>query len=196
MIPDMKEIRTFIAVPIESPIRSATKELLRQLQGEGDGIHWVPLENLHLTLKFLGDVDNTMVPEVCQVTRRCCAETPPTELQFAGLGAFPHRNKPRVIWAGIEQGGETFAGLVGRLEVELAKLGFKREPRDWIPHLTLGRARRGPRRPEELQARMERLEDFELGSMTARSVCVFASYLDKHGPSYHVMDTIPLGGES
>ncbi|WP_153556017.1 RNA 2',3'-cyclic phosphodiesterase [Roseimaritima sediminicola] len=188
----MKDIRTFIAVPMEPNVQKAAKELVRKLQDQGDGVRWVPLDNLHLTLKFLGDVDNTMIPRVCQVVRRCCQHVPVTPLHLVGAGGFPDARRPRVVWAGIESGGEVFAQLVAELEEEFAALGFKREPRDWMPHLTLGRTRRGGRHPEQLAQRLAENASRDLGWMQAREVCVYASYLDKHGPSYHVMDTIAL----
>lgn len=192
IVRNMKDIRTFIAVPMEANVQKAAKELVHALQDDGDGVRWIPLDDLHLTLKFLGDVDNTMIPKVCDVVRQCCQDTPATELHVFGAGGFPNAERPRVIWAGIDEGGPVLATLVERLELEFAKLGFKREPRDWVPHLTLGRTRRGGRHPQQLAQRIAARAQFDLGWMEAREIRVYASYLDKRGPSYHVMDTIPL----
>ncbi len=189
----MKDIRTFIAIPIDAKVQSAAKGLVHALQDSGDGVRWVPLDNLHLTLKFLGEVDNTLIPEVCKTVRECCEPTPVTELHVCGVGGFPNAERPRIVWAGIETGGDVLAALVERLEIAFAKLGFKREPRDWMPHLTLGRTRRGGRNPAQLQQRISAHADLDLGWMEATEVRVYASYLDKQGPTYHVMDTIPLG---
>ncbi|QDS91653.1 2',5' RNA ligase family [Roseimaritima multifibrata] len=188
----MKDIRTFIAIPMEPKVQSEARSLVRALEAEGDGVRWVPLDDLHLTLKFLGEVDNTRIHGVCQVVRNCCLETPATELHLTGVGGFPNAERPRIVWAGIADGGPILAALVEKLEIEFAKLGFKREPRDWQPHLTLGRTRRGGRKPAQLQQRIADNADRELGHMIANKVCVYASFLDKHGPTYQVMDTIHL----
>lgn len=189
----MQSIRSFIALPITAAIQKSAATLVRRLSGERDGIKWVPNENLHLTLKFLGDVDNREVPKVCEVLRQCCEGLEPFNLQFRGAGAFPDPARARVVYAGIIQGGDVLTKLVGRLEPALAELGFKPEPRDYIPHLTLGRTRGGSRRAApEIAERIRREAGYDLGSMYAEQVCLYASFLDKAGPTYQVMDTIPL----
>ena len=87
---------------------------------------WVPEDNLHLTLKFLGDVVDRDVPQVCNAIRQCCETISPFELEFEGTGGFPCDDRPRVIWAGITVGGEILVDLVTRLEKDLAKLEFTR----------------------------------------------------------------------
>lgn len=189
----MQTIRSFIAIPITPAIQKSAASLVRRLSGERDGIKWVPGENLHLTLKFLGEVDNREVPQVCDVLRRCCSGIQPFPLQFHGAGAFPDPSRPRVVYAGITEGGDALIELVGRLEPALAELGFKPEPRDYVPHLTLGRTRGGSRRGSpEVGDRIRHEAEFDLGSMTADKVRLYASFLDKSGPTYQVMDTVAL----
>ncbi|WP_164103610.1 RNA 2',3'-cyclic phosphodiesterase [Candidatus Laterigemmans baculatus] len=189
----MQTIRSFIALPITAAIQKSAAGLVRRLSGERDGIKWVPGENLHLTLKFLGEVDNRELPKVCATVRDCCRGIPPFALEFRGAGAFPDPSRPRVVYAGIVEGGEVLRELVGRLEPALADLGFKPEPRDYVPHLTLGRTRGGSRRgAPEVGERIRAAADVELGSMLAEKVCLYASFLDKTGPTYQVMDTIEL----
>lgn len=189
----MQTIRSFIAIPIPTPLRKSAANLVRRLQGERDGIKWVPGDNLHLTLKFLGDVDNREVPQVCQVVRDCCAKIPAFPLEFHGAGAFPNPDRPRVVYAAVREGGEPLSQLVACLETNLAKLGFKPEPRDYVPHMTLGRTRGGSRRGStDLAQRIEAHSDHPLGTMVAEKVLVMASFLDNEGPTYQTMDTIPL----
>lgn len=189
----MQTIRSFIALPITAAVQKSATALVRRLSGERDGIKWVPGENLHLTLKFLGEVDNRELPKVCETVRDCCRGIEPFALQFRGAGAFPDPARPRVVYAGIIQGGDSLIELVGRLEPALADLGFKPEPRDYVPHLTLGRTRGGSRRGSpEVADRIRAEADYDLGSMLAEKVCLYASFLDKAGPTYQVMDTIEL----
>lgn len=190
----MHTIRSFIAIPLSPEVQRNARRLLRDLRQDKDGIKWVPEENLHLTLKFLGDVVDRDVPRVCQAIRRATETIEPFELEFAGTGGFPTADRPRVIWAGVQRGGEELIRLVSVLEKELADLGFKPEPRDYRPHLTLGRVRSGSRAASaEVVERVGRHESRSLGVMAAEQLRLYASYLDKSGPTYHVMDTIYLG---
>lgn len=191
----MQTIRSFIAIPISPTVQKGMALMVRRLAGERDGIKWVPSESLHLTLKFLGEVDNREVPRVCEVLRQCCDGIEPFTLRFSGIGAFPDTSKPRVVYAGVVEGGESLVAIVSGLEKELATLGFKPEPRDYIPHLTLGRTRGGSRRGSpELQERLESHANQGLGQMDVDRVQLVASFLDKTGPTYQVMDTVDLVG--
>lgn len=193
----MHTIRSFIAIPLSPQVGKQAKTLIRDLRQDRDGIQWVPTDNLHLTLKFLGDVVDREVPQVCRAIRSVCSTTEPFEVELAGTGGFPSIDRPRVLWAGIVAGGEPLIDLVARLEIELAKLGFKPEPRDYRPHLTLGRVRGSSRgASSEAIDRLSRYSQRRLGSLPVDQVRLYASYLDKAGPTYHVMDTIPLGADA
>lgn len=191
----MKTIRSFIAIPLAEEVSVAAGRLIRRLAHDGDGIKWVPPDNLHLTLKFLGDVDNTEVPDVCRVIRRVCDHIAPFELCFQGTGGFPNLDRPRVLYVGINDSSGRLVQLVNQLDVELADLRFKRESRDYTPHLTLGRVNRRSRHaPPEVIARIEGEQSVDLGTMQADAVHLVASFLDKQGPSYQTMDRVPLAG--
>jgi len=190
----MHTIRSFIAIPLSPDVQRNARRLMRDLRGDQDGIKWVPEDNLHLTLKFLGDVVDRDVPAVCRAIRRVCERAEPFTLEFAGTGGFPTSDRPRVIWAGITAGGDELVDLVLGLEAELARLGFKPEPRDYRPHLTLGRVRSASRTAgSEVVEKVLRYENRFLGKMAADQVKLVASFLDKSGPTYNVMDTIWLG---
>lgn len=190
----MKTIRSFIAIPLDPEILRDAGRLIQRLSDPEDRIKWVPADNLHLTLKFLGDVDNVEVPEICKVTRQICQSFPPFSLSFAGVGGFPDLQRARVLYVGVDDPSDSLKGIVGQLEEQLAELGFKREPRDYTPHLTLGRTRSGSRRAgDDVVQRLQAEADIDLGNMRADTVQLMASFLDKHGPTYQVMDTIELG---
>jgi 2'-5' RNA ligase len=191
----MHTIRSFIAIPLTGEVQRAAKKLSREMRGVDDGMKWVPEDNLHLTLKFLGDVVDREVPHVCRVIREACEPAGEFELEFAGTGGFPSDERPRVVWAGITEGGDELIDLVTRLEAGLAKLGFKPESRDYRPHLTLGRSGSRPPSPEVL-AKIARFKTRRLGTMVVDEVRLYASYLDKGGPTYNVMDKIRLGADA
>ncbi len=189
----MRTIRSFIAIPLAPEVRGSTVRLIGRLSQQDDGIKWVPTDNLHLTLKFLGEVDNTEIPEVCHVIENVASEFEPFELVFSGTGGFPEIDRPKILYAGVNDESGSLCRLVSQLETELAELRFKREPRDYRPHLTLGRTRSGSRRAsEEVVQRLKAQRDARLGRMIVDEIQLFASFLDKDGPSYQVMDTIEL----
>ena len=188
----MNSIRSFIAIPLSSEIAQAAAKMVNRLKESGDGIKWVPTDNLHLTLKFLGEVHNTEVPQVCEVVQKICRSIEPFELHFQGAGGLPALDRARVIHAGVVDESELLTSMVSQLELQLAKLGFKPEVRDYRPHLTLGRAK-ARRANQEVIDRLQSEQSTVLGSMIVEEVQVIASFLDKHGPTYQIMDTIDLG---
>jgi 2'-5' RNA ligase len=190
----MQTIRSFIAIPLADHISRRVKRLLVQLKQDDDGIKWVPIDNLHLTLKFLGDVDNTQIPKICDLVREICVGYERFELEFAGTGGFPKLEKPRVLFVGVNDPTGSLVRIVGELEDELSDLGFKPEPRDYTPHLTIGRTRRSGRRAgEQTIARLKSQQSCLMGEMTVDKIHLMASFLDKGGPTYQVMDTISVG---
>jgi 2'-5' RNA ligase len=192
-IADMKTIRTFIAIPLGDEVLRKAIRMIERLKQPSDGIKWVPTDNLHLTLKFLGEVDNTEVPAVCNVVHDVCADRDPFELHFAGTDGFPSIDRPRVLYIKIEDTAGALTDIVSELEDQYADLGFKRESRDYTPHLTIGRTKGGSRRAgEDVIKRLRSEDQTEIGAMLADSVHVIASFLDKRGPTYQVMDTVEL----
>ena len=189
----MQTIRSFIAIPLESEISRGATKLIQRVRQDGDAIRWVPTDNLHLTLKFLGEVDNVEVPEICNVMRQVCEPFDPFNLVFTGMGGFPSLDRLRVIHVGVDDESGALVRLVGELESQLAELGFKPEPRDYRPHLTLGRTRSGSRGANpELIERIRNEEHLRLGEMRVESIQLVGSFLEKRGPSYHTMDTVDL----
>lgn len=190
----MHTIRSFIAIPLAPAVGRQARRLLRQLRRDQDGIKWVPEDNLHLTLKFLGEVVDREVPDVCRAMRRVASGFEPFQIELGGTGGFPNDLRPRVLWAGISAGGEVLTALVAALEGELARLGYKPESRDYRPHLTLGRVRSGSRTAStEVVERLNSQRERQLGQMPVDRLLLQASFLDKGGPTYQVMDTVPLG---
>ncbi|PAY20702.1 RNA 2',3'-cyclic phosphodiesterase [Rhodopirellula sp. SM50] len=189
----MQTIRSFISIPVPAAVTSAAGKIMKRLKPLDDSFKWVPIENFHLTLKFLGEVDNVEVPAVCKAIRRVTDNLEPFELGFAGTGGFPNAEKPRVVFIGVDDPTGNLVQLVAGLEKQLADLGFKPEPRDYTPHLTLGRTRSNSRRGgDALVEAMKDLADIQIGEMVVDEVHLMASFLDKSGPTYQVMDTIEL----
>ncbi len=115
-------------------------------------VRWVRPENVHLTLKFLGDVAEADLDRVAEVLEKIPERHEPFEVALSGFGAFPSARRARIFWAGIGEGSERLRALARDVELSLEPLGFEREARPYTPHLTLGRARGRPASLETVEA--------------------------------------------
>lgn len=187
-------IRAFIAVEAGNEVRRAAGELIERLRTAGADVKWVAPENLHLTLKFLGDVALTETARICEAMEKTAREIEPFELEMAGAGAFPSVGRPRTIWLGSSGDDRPMLALVEGVEKRLQKLGYRREGRRFQAHLTLGRLRRpGPevhRLGELLKAEANRA----VGTTAVREIVLFSSQLTSAGPVYAPLGRAQLGG--
>jgi 2'-5' RNA ligase len=189
-----KTFRTFVAVEISGPIRARARELIAALAGTTADVKWVEPHNLHLTLKFLGEVHEREIAEVCEAAERGAGEVEPFDLEVRGAGAFPTAARPRTVWLGAGAGAEPMIVLHDRVEAALAELGYRQEHRRFQTHLTIGRVRGGGPGIEELGKLLVEHADFAAGRMTVQKATVFCSTLTAAGPIYEVLGTAPLGG--
>ena len=181
-----KRIRTFIAVEIAESVRERLVALQNELRRSAQEVKWVEPENLHPTLKFLGDVDEQDLYTVCKTAEQAVADCSPFEMNVAGVGAFPHTRRPRVIWAGVGQGASELTKIHESLERLFREQGYPREDRPFTPHLTLGRMRQ-PKPTLQLAAALDKLVNWEGGSTHVREILIMSSQLSPKGPTYTVM---------
>jgi 2'-5' RNA ligase len=134
-------LRTFIAVPLPLEIRSAIVEFAGQLRPFCGSARWERIDKLHLTMKFLGDTDERLVPEVLDALGAAAAGVAPFDLTVAGFGAFPSMRIPKVLWIGCEDASGALSLLHARIDERLPDLGFQREGRPFHPHVTIARLR-------------------------------------------------------
>ena len=189
-----KTLRTFVAVEITQAIRKRAGELIAALAGTSADVKWVEPHNLHLTLKFLGEVHQNELAQVCQAVARGAAAVDPFELEVRGAGAFPNAVRPRTVWLGAGEGSEPMVVLHDRVEAALAKLGYREEHRRFQTHLTIGRVRGAGPGIAELGQLLQQQADFAAGRMTVGKVAIFASTLTADGPVYELLGNGPLGG--
>jgi 2'-5' RNA ligase len=192
-----QRIRTFIAVETDAAIRKAAKGLIDQLRQAGADVKWVDPENLHLTVKFLGDVDAGKIVQVCGAVQKAVADLAPFPLEIRGAGAFPSVLRPQTIWLGAGEGDDRMAELAERIETVLEPFRFRRETRRYRSHLTLGRLRREGANAGigDLGRLLEQLADYEAGRMPVEELVVFSSELTRAGPVYEVMGRAALDGQ-
>jgi 2'-5' RNA ligase len=184
-------IRTFVCIEIPETIKERIAELQRHLRQMDSRVSWTKPSNIHLTLKFLGDVPPSRIESVRQATERSVISIAPFEIEIGGAGCFPSPRSPRVLWVGLITLPDSLNRVHKRLEEELFREGFPRELKRFSPHLTLGRVR-DPRNSallaEELEARGFEGEKFE-----AREIIVMRSELKPTGSVYTQQATIRLG---
>lgn len=192
----MGRTRTFIAVDIGEGIRENAVGLQEQLAKTGAAVKWVTPESLHITLLFLGEVDDRELHTVCRAVREIAAREPPFPLRVSGVGAFPTVRRPKIAWAGIVDGAEELRRLHEKLEPKMLDLGcYRKEEREFTPHLTLGRVKSeadGFKLAPELTKRLP----WEGGRTVVDEVLVFSSVLEEDGPIYTVLGRGKLTGKS
>lgn len=186
--------RTFVAVPINHAIRGKAGELIGLLRAVPADVKWVEPKNMHLTLKFLGEVPLNEVPRVCDCVSRGAAEVEPFELEMVGGGAFPNLRRPRTVWLGVGRGEDAMRSLARAVERRLTKLGFRRENRRFSAHLTLGRVRRSGPELAELGHAIGETSGFAAGMLSVDEVRVYSSQLSSDGPTYQVLGRSKIGG--
>ncbi|HQU74620.1 MAG TPA: RNA 2',3'-cyclic phosphodiesterase [Calditrichia bacterium] len=187
----MKPLRTFIAIDIGGDLSAALPDLLSPCRALPVRATWVSRENLHITLKFLGDVLPERIPAVSQVLFDCAESTVAFSLQTTGWGAFPNWRSPRVLWLGLDvPSGHPLRDLNKQVEVRLMRLGFARENRPFRPHITLGYVKS----PRNTQLLMDYFQDlpspsvrFEVGEFR-----LVKSELTAGGPIYETLDHFPF----
>ena len=178
-------VRSFIAVDVEEPaLLGALEGVQRGLMATGADIKCVERENIHITLRFLGDVSEGQLEGLRLLVAGL--ELRPFPVEFRGVGAFPSLRRPRVVWAGLAGGADGLAEVFSRLEDGVVGLGFRREGRGFSPHVTLARVRSGRNR-EGLVEEILRRSDDPLGEMVAERVRLKKSALTPRGPNYSTL---------
>ena len=162
----------------------------------GESVRWVRTEGIHLTLKFMGDIEAGMVDRVLEAMPAVASQFSPFELAITGLGVFPNPRRPRVLWSGVHGEMETLAALQLAIDDALGELGLRKEQRAFSPHLTLGRVRRDVA-DGQLRRIGQLVEGGELSgapSWTADSVNLMRTELDPAGSRHYLVGSASIGG--
>ena len=181
-------IRTFVAVKL--PVVPELQPVLKSLAAMRWPVAAVAADKLHVTLKFLGDTPSERRVEIQQLIPRSVSGQPPFVLRIAGLGAFPHADRPSVVWAGLPD-AEPLIALAKRLETALEPLGFARESRPFQPHLTLARIKGRP--PRDLLELLRSQATTCFGNVAVQCVEFIRSDLQRDGARYTTLASWELG---
>lgn len=182
--------RTFLAIPVElpEPLVEARLELQRRFSHER--IRWIPVGQMHLTLRFLGNTRPEVVQEICQRMQDAFSGTKSSNILFDGLGVFSHRSQLRVVWVAIRNPEEVLR-LRDRADKILSELFPDDHQKPFRPHLTLARIKQ-LQRPELLQREIREMRSRDLGAATIDRVVYYESILKPDGPEYIVLDETTL----
>ena len=187
----MPSIRSFVAIELSPDTKAQIKELQDELKASTADVRWVRTEGMHLTLKFLGEIQEEKIPEIADVLKQCSGETGRFNLTIHSLGAFPNETNPKVIWIGVEDDSGRLRTAQQSIEKGLAAMGFKEEKRSFTPHLTLGRLK-SPKGRRAVGQRLEASRDCDCGISVVKEICLFKSDLKPSGAVYTKLKTFAL----
>jgi len=182
-------MRLFVALELPAAVRENLGALLKALRAVSPQTRWVRPENLHLTLKFIGEVPETEFAVIREALAAARSDQPVT-LEFRGLGFFPNEKRPRVFWAGIEA-SPNLKTLAAEIDRAMEKLGIPCEQRPFSPHLTLARFE-PPELPEKLRSAIEENAAREFGSFRTNQYQLIESKLKPSGAEYTTVESFPF----
>ncbi|MDX1412052.1 MAG: RNA 2',3'-cyclic phosphodiesterase [Nitrospirales bacterium] len=186
-------MRVFWAIDLNQQVRSALREFQNRLRNYLPPIGWVRPESLHLTVKFLGEVDEEQLASIQRAVENDIKDFPSFSLQIDNVGGFPNMNQPRVLWAGVSGQIADLQRLVSQVEEALIPLGFPAESKPFRGHLTLARIKQGSREVGRVLARSQALDQHtDFGVLPVHQLCLFRSELKPTGAVYHRLAEIPL----
>lgn len=183
-------IRAFVGVRIDPETTQKISEEQSKLQRKLTGLRWVPRENLHFTLKFLGPVPENKIAPITSALQQPIRAVPRFSIIARGIGVFPDIRRPRVLWVGLES--KTLATLATEVERALEPLGFAREKRAFQPHLTIGRWRGFGSSPTQITKATESWKEYGFGSFWVEEAILFQSVLKPQGAVYSALEVFPL----
>lgn len=182
-------MRTFIAIELPMAIKDYLSSLQDVLRASGADVKWVKPNNIHLTLKFLGEIDDKKIAEVTRVLETVAGAEKSFSIRLKSIGAFPNTNFPRVIWAGIDKGDNETKRIAAMLEERISGIGIPKENRPFSTHITIGRSRSGLNRIK-LAPMLNTLKDNpdkEGLEFKASKITLFKSTLAPSGPVYEIL---------
>jgi len=186
----METLRTFIALNMPAEIKAALTNYVQPLKSLRGRVSWVKPENLHLTLKFLGDTPAARSEEIAAALQEIAATAPPFSANITSAGAFPNDEKPRVLWVGLSEPTGTLLKLVQAIDERMHRFGFVKEKRAFAPHLTIGRVK-DARIPEVIRGLKEK--PFAAISAQFDEIIFMQSQLHPAGSIYTPLRKLALG---
>jgi len=187
---EMAKIRTFICIELPEDVRRRLRELQSDLEKYNANIRWVRPESIHLTLKFLGDVEEHSINDIARATEMACSGIAQFTINVQQTGVFPNWRHPRVLWVGIDEPEGNLLKIKQEIELQLTELGYVKEDRKFSPHLTIGRVKSMKMISDVMQDLQKR--EFFAGNFLAKEVVVMKSDLRPTGAVYTALQKVQL----
>jgi 2'-5' RNA ligase len=194
VMPD-KQHRLFIAIPLPDSIQASLEGVASRLQKGCQFSHcrpaWVEIQNIHLTLCFLGKTSPDHVRPLRDSLGHVLKNVEAVQLEIKGLGVFPHWKKPKILWAGVRDRGKKLSTLKDSIDQSMAPFGYRPEDREFKPHLTLARIK-SFKDVRVLEQQVRSLSPCRLGSMYGDRLNLYRNLLEPTGAVYHILESFPL----
>ena len=179
-------MRTFIAVEVPAPVRDTISRQVDHFKRMNLPVRWVACRNLHITLKFLGEINESTRQEMLPILTESVSHHHPFTMTLKDIGCFPHPRRARVLWIGVERGADEVTEFAQEVEEALTQCGFPREKR-FHPHLTIGRVKK-PCSVEAILSQETLAEPFRVDALV-----LFKSTLTPQGAVYEALERFPFG---
>ena len=187
----MEMVRSFIAIKLPEEIKNKISDLQKTLRGTGADVKWVSPESIHLTLKFLGNIEKTQIEEILSAIKKSSAKIKPFPIEIKSTGVFPKIEYPRVVWIGVKEETKVLLVLQQKIEENLLPMGFEKEGRDFTPHLTLGRVK-SQKGKEKLISLLLQSKDISFGKFEVTEINLMQSILEPAGAEYSSLGRVEL----
>ncbi|MCA9562328.1 MAG: RNA 2',3'-cyclic phosphodiesterase [Myxococcales bacterium] len=181
-----------LAIPVVENLVLLQEDLTKPLEDLGAIPKWVPAENIHLTLKFIGEADEGLTYLVRDRVREIATSSSLFELQTLGTGCFPAPSAPRILWAGVGEGADRLSSLRDQIETAFAEIGIANDEREYRPHVTIGRIKTDKSRID-ISEILSSYANTPYGTTHIRGLVVYESRLDRSGAIYRVVERCPFG---
>lgn len=195
--PDDAAPRLFIAIQLPQDIRDALKKFTEQHARLSETIRWVPHDNLHLTLKFFGNVPAKRITKIKQCLDKVAASHSAFSLAVSGIGVFPGIRNPRIIWAGTHDGNDQISAIEKTLSHSLCDIGFPKEKRSFTAHITIARVKSSISSvPKQLTDMIEQYSQRTFGKYTVSDIALIKSDLRGPRPVYTTLHASSLNAQN
>ena len=188
----MNRIRAFLAIELPASIKQEIQSFQNVLRENTHGISWVKSSNLHITLKFLGDIDSGQQQAISAILPDICLKSAPFSIRIEKTGFFPNANRPRILWVGCSDSEHQLEHIFTSIDRALTDIGFTHENRPFSPHLTIGRVKQ-PHSMGTIVTKMQKSTDFSAGQFQASAVKLIKSQLHPGGARYTPLAVFQLG---
>jgi len=184
-------IRSFLAFPISGILQEKLEQIIQALQTSCADVKWVSPKNIHLTLKFLGEVPQEDLKTISSLVRERCSGFHPVNSYLSGIGAFPDLRFPKIIWAALNDPNKEIQAMADALQEDLGKIGLPKEDRPFKAHLTLGRLK-SQVHIKNLLSTLQQMDVVDKTQETLDRVILYKSTLTTQGPIYEALEEFKI----